>query len=97
MISSQRIFVLFILIFFSCREPLTAKINSKIPKIVFSEITITQHLINEEDYQSLYFSCLMPKKILIKGFLADTIETVTNNEIKKFLLMYINEHRTNLF
>ena len=34
MISSQRIFVLFILIFFSCRETLTAKIDSKIPKIV---------------------------------------------------------------
>ena len=66
MISSQRIFVLFILIFFSCRETLTAKIDSKIPKIVFSEITIAKHLFNEENYQSLYFSCLIPKKILLK-------------------------------
>ena len=37
------------------------------------------------------------KKILIQGFLADAIETVTNNEIKKFLLKKIekslNEYR----
>ena len=35
--------------------------------------------------------------VLIQGFLADAIETVTNNEIKKFLLKKIekslNEYR----
>ena len=37
------------------------------------------------------------KKILIKGFLTDAIETVTNKEIKKFLLKKLeknlNEYR----
>ena len=89
MISSQRIFVLFILIFFSCREPLTAKINSKIPKIVFSEITITKHLFNEEDYQSLYFSCLMPKKILIKELEKFYLELGSIEKEKKILSINI--------
>ena len=37
------------------------------------------------------------KKLLIKGFLTDAIETITNNEIKEYFLNKlgnkINEHR----
>ena len=89
MISSQRIFVLFILIFFSCRETLTAKIDSKIPKIVFSEITIAKHLFNEENYQSLYFSCLIPKKIFHKELEKFYLELGNIEKEKKILSINI--------
>ena len=32
------------------------------------------------------------KKILIKGFLSDAIETITNNEVRKFHLRKLEEN-----
>tara|TARA_Y100001960_G_scaffold239907_1_gene253162 strand:+ start:105 stop:701 length:597 start_codon:yes stop_codon:yes gene_type:complete len=44
-----------------------ANIESKIPKIVFSEIKKTKHLFNEDNNQALQLSCLIPKNILTKS------------------------------